>query len=466
MNKTSQRLLKATSCDEQEHRRRIRRRRSADFLFSVLGGTLVAGSLTVLIVLFGQLVIDGTARLTGGHFVKSNGYAPGVREIVGRIVRNKDATATEFLLQIPEQQLTDSRPSSSDNLALLDGQAVIVQGESAGPGSVEFTFESIESKTGAAPIRYDPGQLCGILSVTQRGCRLHPEPLPILMPPDASEESWEDLELIAVTPGISKSLPLKLKKIAPLVRQSFLSSMPSRDAHRAGVKSALVGSLLVIVVTMILAIPLGVAAGVWLEEYGRKNLLTALIEINIANLAGVPSIIWGLMALGILVYYFEFGRSLLTAGMTLALLVLPIVITATREAIRAIPVHVREASFACGASKWQTVKFHVLPYSFGGILTGSIIGLSRAIGETAPLITIGALTYVAFLPDFSWSQPFGWLKSGFTVLPIQMFNWISRPDKAFHANAAAAGVLLLVLTLGLNAVAVALRYRVRKNVQW
>ncbi len=242
--------------------------------------------------------------------------------------------------------------------------------------------------------------------------------------------------------------------------------MPSRDAHRAGVKSAMVGSLLVIVVTMLLAVPLGIAAGVWLEEYGRKNLLTALIEINIANLAGVPSIIWGLMALGILVYYFHFGRSVFTAGITLGLLVLPIVITATREAIRAIPVHVREASFACGATKWQTVKYHVLPYSFGGILTGSIIGLSRAIGETAPLITIGALTYVAFLPDFSWSRPFAWLHSGFTVLPIQMFNWISRPDQAFHANAAAAGVLLLVLTLGLNAVAVALRYRVRKSIQW
>jgi phosphate transport system permease protein len=172
------------------------------------------------------------------------------------------------------------------------------------------------------------------------------------------------------------------------------------------------------------------------------------------------------MALGSLVYYFDLGRSIQTAGITLALLVLPIVITATREAIRAIPAHIREASYACGASKWQTVRYHILPYSLGGILTGSIVGLSRAIGETAPLITIGALTYIAFLPEFSMSAPFAWLRSGFTVLPIQMFNWISRPDAAFRANAAAAGVILLALTLSMNATAIALRYRIRKHIKW
>jgi phosphate transport system permease protein len=256
------------------------------------------------------------------------------------------------------------------------------------------------------------------------------------------------------------------RSLEPLVFQGFFNSMPSREAERAGIKSALVGSVLVVGLTMVLAIPLGVAAGVWLEEYAGKNWLTALVEINIANLAGIPSIVWGLMSLGLLVYYFEFGRSILTAGITLGLLVLPIIIMATREAIRTIPIHIREASYACGASKLQTVRHHVLPYSFGGILTGSIIGLSRAIGETAPLITIGALTYIAFLPDVSWTNPLGWLRSGFTVLPIQMFNWISRPDEGFHENAAAAGIVLLALTLSMNAIAIVLRYRLRSRLQW
>jgi phosphate transport system permease protein len=241
-----------------------------------------------------------------------------------------------------------------------------------------------------------------------------------------------------------------VRAVEKLVPQGFFNSMPSRSWARAGIKSALVGSVLVVGVTMLLALPLGIMAGV----------------INIANLAGVPSIIWGLMALGLFVYAFGIGRNILTAGMTLGLLVLPIVIMATRESIRAIPGSIREASYACGASKWQTTRFHIIPYSLGGILTGAIIGLSRAIGETAPLITIGALTYVAFLPEFSWSNPFKWLQSEFTVLPIQMFNWTSRPDRRFHENAAAAGMVLLVLTLSMNAVAIVLRYRLRKKISW
>lgn len=452
---------------DAEHRKRIRRRQRVDLLFSVFGCSLVIGSLAVLVALFSQLLIDGAARLSGSHFVKQNGYAPGVREIVGTIVRSNVDPDVPFAIQLPELHLSDAGSSGeTDDFSALVGQSVIVSGESSGPGSVEFAFDSIAANPSAEARRYNPSELRGVLQATDQGLVLQPLAIPIILPANLSQKPWETFDCVSITPGISKALPLKVKQIEPLERQGFLSSMPSRDAHRAGVKSAMVGSLLVIVVTMLLAVPLGIAAGVWLEEYGRKNLLTALIEINIANLAGVPSIIWGLMALGILVYHFHFGRSVFTAGITLGLLVLPIVITATREAIRAIPVHVREASFACGATKWQTVKYHVLPYSFGGILTGSIIGLSRAIGETAPLITIGALTYVAFLPDFSWSRPFAWLHSGFTVLPIQMFNWISRPDQAFHANAAAAGVLLLVLTLGLNAIAVALRYRVRKSIQW
>ena len=214
----------------------------------------------------------------------------------------------------------------------------------------------------------------------------------------------------------------------------FFTSFPSRFASRAGILSAWVGTILVMIVTAFTAVPLGVAAGIYLEEYAPKNWLTAIIEINIANLAGVPSIVYGLMALGLFVYQLRLGHSILTAGLTLALLILPIVIVATREAIRAVPGTIREAALALGATKWQTVKDHVVPYSTGGILTGVIIALSRAIGETAPLITIGALTFIAFLPGAPIKAEFPfisleWLMSPFTVMPIQMFNWISRPQE-------------------------------------
>jgi phosphate transport system permease protein len=251
----------------------------------------------------------------------------------------------------------------------------------------------------------------------------------------------------------------------------FMTSFPSRLAARAGILSAWVGTLVVMVVTALTAVPLGVAAGVYLEEYGRKNWLTSLIEINISNLAGVPSIIYGLMALGLFVYQFHLGHSILSAGLTLACLILPIVIVATREALRAIPGGIREASYALGATKWQTVWHHLLPYSVGGIATGVIIAMSRAIGETAPLVTIGALTFIAFLPPppVQAEAPFlsfGWLMSPFTVLPIQMFNWISRPTHDFHVNAAATGLVLIVLTLSMNAVAIVIRYRMRKRINW
>jgi phosphate transport system permease protein len=257
----------------------------------------------------------------------------------------------------------------------------------------------------------------------------------------------------------------------PRISGQFLSSFPSRFPEKAGILSALVGSTLVMLVTAAAAIPVGVAAGVYLEEYAKKNLLTALIEINISNLAGVPSIVFGLMALGIFVYKFGFGASILTAGLTLGLLILPIVITATREAIRTIPSPIREAAMAVGATKWQTVQHHVLPYSTGGILTGIVISLSRAIGETAPLITIGALTFIAFLPPapFSAAPPFfnfEWVLSPFTVMPIQMFNWVSRPQAEFHVNAAAAGMVLLIMTLSMNALAIYLRYHFRKRIKW
>ena len=252
---------------------------------------------------------------------------------------------------------------------------------------------------------------------------------------------------------------------------TFLASFPSRFAERAGILSSWVGTLLIMLVTAFAAVPLGVSAGIYLEEYARRNWLTNLIEINIANLAGVPSIIYGLMALGLLVYQFRLGQSVLTGGLTLAFLILPIVIVATREALRTIPQGIREAAYALGSTKWQVVRHHLLPYSLGGTMTGIIIALSRAIGETAPLITIGALTFIAFLPPPPIkSQPpfisFEWLWSPFSVLPIQMFNWVSRPDQDFVVNAAAAGLVLIVVTLLLNAVAIMIRYRVRKRIKW
>ena len=188
-------------------------------------------------------------------------------------------------------------------------------------------------------------------------------------------------------------------------------------------------------------------------------------------MAGVPSIVYGLLALGLFVYAFGFGQSVLTAGLTLGLLILPIIIVSTREAIRAIPVAIREAAYAVGATKWQVVYDHVLKYSYGGVLTGIIIGMARALGETAPLITIGALTFIAFLPPspVSLEPPylnFEWLSSGFTVMPIQMFNWLSRPDHAFHVNAAATGAIIILVTLLMNGTAIYLRYKIRKNIKW
>ena len=257
----------------------------------------------------------------------------------------------------------------------------------------------------------------------------------------------------------------------PCLNLGFLTNFPSRFAEQAGILSSWVGTLLIMIVTAATAVPLGVAAGVYLEEYARKNWLTNLIEINIANLAGVPSIVYGLMALGLLVYQFRLGQSILTGGLTLAFLILPIVIVATREALRTIPQGIREAAYALGSTKWQVVRHHLLPYSIGGTMTGIIIALSRAIGETAPLITIGALTFIAFLPPpLINSRPpflsFEWLWSPFSVLPIQMFNWVSRPDQAFVVNAAGAGLVLIFITLSLNAIAIVIRYRVRKRIKW
>lgn len=251
----------------------------------------------------------------------------------------------------------------------------------------------------------------------------------------------------------------------------FFTNFPSRRPGEAGILSAWVGSVLVMLVTALAGVPLGVAAGVYLEEYAPRNWITDLIEINVTNLAGVPSIVYGLLALGLFVYQMNLGESVLTAGLTLGLLILPVVIVATREAIRSIPSSIREAAFAVGATKGQAVAHHVVPYATPGILTGVIIGLARAIGETAPIITIGALTFIAFLPPAPVSAlppfvSFEWLYSPFTVMPIQMFSWISRPQPAFHENAAATGMVLIVMTLAMNGFAIWLRYRYRKHLKW
>ncbi|MCR6478073.1 phosphate ABC transporter permease PstA [Variovorax sp. ZS18.2.2] len=257
----------------------------------------------------------------------------------------------------------------------------------------------------------------------------------------------------------------------PRLSTEFFTSFPSRRAANAGILSSWVGSILVMMVTAFVAVPIGISSAIYLEEYARKNWFTDVIEINITNLAGVPSIIYGLLALGLFIYTFGLGQSILTAGLTLALLILPIVITTTREALRSIPQHVREGAYACGASQFQVVSHHLVPYSLPGILTGVIIGMSRAIGETAPIITIGALTFIAFLPPapFSGDPPaglFDWLMSPFTVMPIQIFNWTSRPDPAFLQNAAAASFVLVLMTLCMNGLAIWLRYRLRKNIKW
>ncbi|MCS7285705.1 MAG: phosphate ABC transporter permease PstA [Anaerolineae bacterium] len=244
----------------------------------------------------------------------------------------------------------------------------------------------------------------------------------------------------------------------PRLNWKFITSYPSRKPEEAGILPALVGSAMLLILVALFAFPIGVAAGVYLEEYATDNFFTRFIEVNIANLAGVPSIIYGLLGLEIFVRLMRDitgGRSLLSGALTLSLLVLPIIIVSSREALRSVPRSIREAGYALGATRWQVVRDQVIPAAMPGILTGTILALSRAIGETAPLITIGALTYIAFLPPPSLKA----LHSPFTVLPIQIFNWVSRPQKAFHDNAAAAIIVLLALLLTMNATAIYLRNR-------
>ena len=239
---------------------------------------------------------------------------------------------------------------------------------------------------------------------------------------------------------------------------NFLQDLPSRKPEKAGIFTAWAGTLWVLCLTTLFAFPLGVSAGIYLEEYLKKSKLADLLEINISNLAGVPSIIYGLLGLEIFGRILHLRNSLLAGALTLALLILPIIIVATREAIRAVPNSLRMASYGLGASKWQTIWNQVLPASLGGILTGVILAISRAVGETAPLIVIGALAYVPFAPSSPMDE--------FTVLPIQIFNWISRPQHGFSVNAAAAIIILLGITFTMNGIAMLLRSKWQKKINW
>ncbi len=236
---------------------------------------------------------------------------------------------------------------------------------------------------------------------------------------------------------------------------AFIVNLPSRHAEESGIYTALMGSIWVLLLTTAIALPVGIAAAIYLEEYSKKNKLSTILEVNISNLAGVPSIIYGLLGLEVFVRIMEMGASVLAGSCTLALLILPIVIVSTREAIKAVPKSIRDASFAMGASKWQTVYHQLLPASFGGILTGIILALSRAVGETAPLIVIGALAYVPFAPSTPMDE--------FSVLPIQIFNWITRPQHGFVENAAAAIIILLLITFIMNGIAVYFRNKWQKK---
>lgn len=237
----------------------------------------------------------------------------------------------------------------------------------------------------------------------------------------------------------------------------FIRNFPSRRPSEAGIRSALIGTVYVMVLVAVIAFPLGVSAAVYLEEFAPKNRLTSFIELNISNLAAVPSIVYGLLGLGIFVRALTLGPSLIAGALTLSLLILPIIIIASREALRAVPPSIREAGYALGASRWQTVRMFVLPVAMPGILTGTILALSRAIGETAPLITIGALTYIAFTPKS--------LLDPFTVLPIQIYNWVSRPQPAFHQLAAGGIIILLAVLLSFNALAIVLRARLQRQIR-
>ncbi len=244
----------------------------------------------------------------------------------------------------------------------------------------------------------------------------------------------------------------------PWLRPELVQNMPSRSVEKAGLRPALIGSMWLIGFTALVAFPIGVASAIYLEEYAPNNRWTRFLAVNIQNLAGVPSVVYGLLGLGVFVTLFNLGRSVIAGALTMALLILPVVIIASREAIRAVPPSIREAAYGLGATRWQATRSHVLPIAFPGILTGIILSISRALGETAPLIVVGAAAYVTFTPSG--------LLDKYTVLPMQIYEWARRPQDEFQGLAAAAIVVLLVVLMLLNAVAIYLRARAARRVRW
>ncbi len=241
----------------------------------------------------------------------------------------------------------------------------------------------------------------------------------------------------------------------PAISWQFLTSMGSADAESAGLLPAILGSIWLLGIVLVVAVPLGIGAAIYLEEYANDTWINRIIEINISNLAGVPSIIYGLLGLGVFVYIFGFGRSILSGGLILSLLILPVIIIATREAVRAVPQSMREGAFALGATRWESIRFHVLPQALPGALTGTILALSRAIGETAPLIAIGVVPYTTFLPEDFFSR--------FTAMPIQIYNWAGEPEEEFEILAAAGIVVLMLVLLISNAGAIWLRNKFQRR---
>jgi phosphate transport system permease protein len=272
------------------------------------------------------------------------------------------------------------------------------------------------------------------------------------------ESAFKWLTLGAVVIGILLLIALLYGVIrdgASRLNWSFISSFPSRFPGKAGIKAALMGSLWVIGLTFIIAVPCGVAAAVYLEEYGKKNRFASFLQLNIANLAGVPSIVYGLLGLAVFVRLFGFERSILAGACTMALLILPTVIITTQEALRAVPSSLREGSLALGATPWQTIARQILPMALPGIMTGVILSIARAAGETAPLVVIGAVTFIAETPNSA--------RDSFTTLPNQIFNWTSRPEKEFQQNAAAGIMVLLLVLFAMNLIAIILRNRFERN---
>lgn len=238
----------------------------------------------------------------------------------------------------------------------------------------------------------------------------------------------------------------------------ILSEKASRRAEDAGLQTALLGTFWIILLTALFAIPIGIGAAVYLEEYAPRNRWTRILQVNISNLAGVPSVVYGLLGLGVFVYFIGLGRSILSGALTMAVLILPVIIIASQEAIRAVPLALRQAGFALGATRWQVARHHVLPAAMPGILTGTILALSRAIGETAPLLVVGAAAFLTFNPNSPLDS--------FTVLPVQIYNWTSRPQQEFKDLAAASIIVLLAVLLAMNATAILLRYRFSRRTRW